>query len=86
MSHVALFHRGVGGSQAENRSGRRAPAQPRDRAQQRSALEELIRRHLRGGEIEVSLDDGQLAYRPAGELEAGRKLARRPDGPLFSLK
>ena len=37
--------------------------------------EELIRGHLRGGEIEVYLDAGQLAYRPAGELEAGRKLA-----------
>jgi hypothetical protein len=28
-----------------------------------------------GGEIEVYLDAGQLAYRPAGELEMGRKLA-----------
>ena len=37
--------------------------------------EELIRGHLQGGEIEVYLDGGQLAYRPAGELEAGRKLA-----------
>jgi ATP-dependent Clp protease ATP-binding subunit ClpC len=37
--------------------------------------EELIRGHLRGGEIEVYLDAGALAYRPAGELEAGRKLA-----------
>jgi ATP-dependent Clp protease ATP-binding subunit ClpC len=37
--------------------------------------EELIRGHLRGGEIEVYLDAGVLAYRPAGELEAGRKLA-----------
>jgi ATP-dependent Clp protease ATP-binding subunit ClpC len=37
--------------------------------------EELIRGHLRGGEIEVYLDAGQLAYRPAGEVEAGRKLA-----------
>ena len=37
--------------------------------------EELIRGHLRAGEIEVYLDAGQLAYRPAGELEAGRKLA-----------
>jgi ATP-dependent Clp protease ATP-binding subunit ClpC len=37
--------------------------------------EELIRGHLRGGEIEVFLDAGQLSYRPAGELEAGRKLA-----------
>jgi ATP-dependent Clp protease ATP-binding subunit ClpC len=37
--------------------------------------EELIRGHLRGGEIEVYLDAGQLAYRPAGQLEAGRRLA-----------
>ncbi|HXQ78408.1 MAG TPA: AAA family ATPase, partial [Gemmatimonadaceae bacterium] len=37
--------------------------------------EELIRGHLRGGEIDVYLDAGQLSYRPAGELEAGRKLA-----------
>ena len=37
--------------------------------------EELIRGHLRGGEIEVYLEAGALAYRPAGELEAGRKLA-----------
>src|SRR6187397_3016726 len=36
--------------------------------------EELIRGHLRGGEVEVYLDAGSLAYRPAGELEAGRKL------------
>src|SRR6266852_3046803 len=37
--------------------------------------EELIRGHLGGGDIEVYLDATQLAYRPAGELEAGRKLA-----------
>ena len=37
--------------------------------------EELIRGHLHGGDIEVYLDAGALAYRPAGELEAGRKLA-----------
>jgi ATP-dependent Clp protease ATP-binding subunit ClpC len=37
--------------------------------------EELIRGHLRGGEVEVYLEAGQLSYRPAGELEAGRKLA-----------
>ena len=37
--------------------------------------EELIRGHLHGGEVEVYLDAGALAYRPAGELEAGRKLA-----------
>src|SRR6266498_2947416 len=37
--------------------------------------EELIRGQLRGGDIEVYLEAGQLAYRPAGDLEAGRKLA-----------
>jgi ATP-dependent Clp protease ATP-binding subunit ClpC len=37
--------------------------------------EELIRGHLRGGEIEVYLDAGQLAYRPVGQVEAGRRLA-----------
>src|SRR6476646_1979516 len=37
--------------------------------------EELIRGHLRGGEIDVYLDAGQLSYRPTGELTAGRKLA-----------
>jgi ATP-dependent Clp protease ATP-binding subunit ClpC len=37
--------------------------------------EELIRGHLRGGFIEVYLDAGQLAYRPFGQVEAGRKLA-----------
>src|SRR5207248_7834758 len=37
--------------------------------------EELIRGHLHGGEIEVYLDTGTLAYRPAGELATGRKLA-----------
>jgi ATP-dependent Clp protease ATP-binding subunit ClpC len=37
--------------------------------------EELIRGHLRGGEIEVYMDAGVLAYRPVGLLEAGRKLA-----------
>jgi ATP-dependent Clp protease ATP-binding subunit ClpC len=37
--------------------------------------EELIRGRLHAGEIEVYLESGQLAYRPSGELEAGRKLA-----------
>jgi ATP-dependent Clp protease ATP-binding subunit ClpC len=37
--------------------------------------EELIRGHLHGGEIEVYLEAGALAYRPAGELAMGRKLA-----------
>src|SRR5881398_1490633 len=54
-------------------------ARPLRRAIQRHVedplSEELIRGHVRGGDIEVYLDAGQLAYRPAGELEAGRKLA-----------
>jgi ATP-dependent Clp protease ATP-binding subunit ClpC len=37
--------------------------------------EELIRGNLRDGDIEVYLDGGQLSYRPAGELTAGRKLS-----------
>jgi ATP-dependent Clp protease ATP-binding subunit ClpC len=37
--------------------------------------EELIRGHLKGGDIEVYLDAGQLGYRPAGQSQAGRRLA-----------
>ena len=37
--------------------------------------EELIRGHLHGGEVEVYLEAGVLAYRPAGGVETGRKLA-----------
>jgi hypothetical protein len=37
--------------------------------------EELIRGNLRDGEIEVYLEGGQLAYRPAGVLTGGRRLA-----------
>ena len=37
--------------------------------------EELIRGHLKGGEIEVYLDAGALAYRPAGQPQEGRRLA-----------
>jgi ATP-dependent Clp protease ATP-binding subunit ClpC len=37
--------------------------------------EELIRGHLSGGDVEVYLDGGVLAYRPAGQAEAGRRLA-----------
>src|SRR6186713_1149434 len=37
--------------------------------------EELIRGNLHDGDIEVYLDGGQLSYRPAGELTAGRRLA-----------
>jgi ATP-dependent Clp protease ATP-binding subunit ClpC len=36
--------------------------------------EELIRGNLRDGDVEVYLDAGQLAYRPAGELTGGRHL------------
>jgi hypothetical protein len=36
--------------------------------------EELIHGNLHDGDIEVYLDGGQLAYRPAGELAAGRRL------------
>ncbi|HXT33071.1 MAG TPA: hypothetical protein VN716_27395, partial [Vicinamibacterales bacterium] len=37
--------------------------------------EELIRGHLKGGNIEVYLDGGSLAYRPAGQPQEGRRLA-----------
>jgi len=37
--------------------------------------EELIRGHLSGGDIEVYLENGSLAYRTAGEVAAGRRLA-----------
>jgi ATP-dependent Clp protease ATP-binding subunit ClpC len=37
--------------------------------------EELIRGHLRGGDIEVYIDGGNLAYRPAGQAVDGRRLA-----------
>jgi ATP-dependent Clp protease ATP-binding subunit ClpC len=37
--------------------------------------EELIRGHLRGGEIEIYLEDGGLSYRPADQLVSGRRLA-----------
>jgi ATP-dependent Clp protease ATP-binding subunit ClpC len=54
-------------------------ARPLRRAIQRHVedplSEELIRGHLQGGEIEVYMDAGQLAYRPAGEVTPGRKLA-----------
>jgi ATP-dependent Clp protease ATP-binding subunit ClpC len=36
--------------------------------------EELIRGNLRDGEVDVYLEGGQLAYRPAGEHPAGRHL------------
>jgi len=36
--------------------------------------EELIRGHLKGGEIDVYLDGGSLAYRPAGQTQEGRRL------------
>jgi len=37
--------------------------------------EELIRGHLRGGDLELYLEDGSLAYRHAGQDVAGRRLA-----------
>ena len=37
--------------------------------------EELIRGHLKGGDVEVFLDAGAVSYRQAGELEAGRRLS-----------
>jgi ATP-dependent Clp protease ATP-binding subunit ClpC len=37
--------------------------------------EELIRGHLTGGDIQVYLDAGTLAYRPLGSVENGRRLA-----------
>jgi len=36
--------------------------------------EELIRGHLKGGDIDVYLDGGSLAYRPAGQTQEGRRL------------
>jgi ATP-dependent Clp protease ATP-binding subunit ClpA len=54
-------------------------ARPLRRAIQRHVedplSEELIRGNLHDGEVEVYLDAGQLAYRPAGELTGGRHLA-----------
>jgi ATP-dependent Clp protease ATP-binding subunit ClpC len=37
--------------------------------------EELIRGHLKDGAIEVYLEAGSLAYRPAGQAQEGRRLA-----------
>jgi ATP-dependent Clp protease ATP-binding subunit ClpC len=37
--------------------------------------EELIRGHLRGGDLELYLDEGSLAYRVAGQDGPGRRLA-----------
>jgi len=37
--------------------------------------EELIRGHLRSGDVEVYLDDGSLKYRPVGQSQPGRVLA-----------
>jgi ATP-dependent Clp protease ATP-binding subunit ClpC len=54
-------------------------ARPLRRAIQRHVedplSEELIRGNLRDGEVEVYLEGGQLSYRPAGELTAGRRLS-----------
>ena len=55
-------------------------ARPLRRAIQRYVedplAEELIRGRLSGGDIEVYLDGGVLAYRPAGATEAGQRLAQ----------
>ena len=37
--------------------------------------EELIRGHLKGGDIQIYLEAGALAYRPVGSTEDGRRLA-----------
>jgi ATP-dependent Clp protease ATP-binding subunit ClpC len=37
--------------------------------------EELIRGRLKGGEIEVYLEAGALAYRPVGQALEGQRLA-----------
>jgi ATP-dependent Clp protease ATP-binding subunit ClpC len=37
--------------------------------------EELIRGHLKAGDIQLYLDGGALSYRPVGSPDAGRKLA-----------
>jgi ATP-dependent Clp protease ATP-binding subunit ClpC len=37
--------------------------------------EELIRGKLRGGAVEVYLENGALAYRPVGDPIAGQRLA-----------
>jgi ATP-dependent Clp protease ATP-binding subunit ClpC len=53
-------------------------ARPLRRAIQRyiedPLAEELIRGHLRGGDIELYMEGGQLAYRLAGVPESGRRL------------
>src|SRR6187431_439660 len=53
-------------------------ARPLRRAIQRfiedPLAEELIRGHLHDGEVEVYLEGGQIAYRPAGDLTGGRQL------------
>jgi ATP-dependent Clp protease ATP-binding subunit ClpC len=36
--------------------------------------EELIRGHLKGGDIDVYMDAGALSYRPAGQPQEGRRL------------
>jgi ATP-dependent Clp protease ATP-binding subunit ClpC len=54
-------------------------ARPLRRAIQRyiedPLAEELIRGHLRGGDLEVYLEDGSLHYRIPGQSQAGRRLA-----------
>ena len=45
--------------------------------------EEVIRGHLKGGDIQVYLEAGSLAYRPVGSTEGGRRLpeTQRPARP-----
>jgi len=54
-------------------------ARPLRRAIQRyiedPLAEELIRGHLRGGDLEIYLEDGTLHYRIPGQSQAGRRLA-----------
>jgi ATP-dependent Clp protease ATP-binding subunit ClpC len=37
--------------------------------------EELIRGHLKGGDIQIYIEAGTLSYRPVGSIEAGHRLA-----------
>jgi ATP-dependent Clp protease ATP-binding subunit ClpC len=54
-------------------------ARPLRRAIQRyiedPLAEELIRGQLKGGDIQVYLDAGALAYRPVGSTETGHRLS-----------
>jgi len=54
-------------------------ARPLRRAIQRyiedPLAEELIRGHLRGGDLEIYLDEDRLSYRMVGQPDTGRRLA-----------